>query len=199
MIRINLLKSEAKTVEKKSVSAAAEPKADKSKKNNLVNLIVFLAIVVVGALGLLQKKALDTEKSLLSAAQEEQRLLIPVLEKLDLVEQQKLFLQKKVDLIEELRNKQAVPLRILDTLTRGLPDWVWLTDVSLNGLTLTLKGRALSNLQISDYMNALQRSGLFSVVSIISTQQINVGPNLVQEYTLNALLPAPAAKTPEAK
>jgi type IV pilus assembly protein PilN len=194
MIRVNLLKSEAKAVEKKGVGAAAEPKTEKSKKNNIGNLVVFLAIVVVGALAFFQKQALDGEK-----AQEEQRVLTPVLEKLDLVEQQKEFLQKKVDLIEELRNKQAVPLHILDTLTRGLPDWVWLTEANLNGRALTLKGRALSNLQVSDYMNALQRSGLFSEVSIVSTQQINVGPNNVQEYTLNALLPAPAAKTPEAK
>jgi type IV pilus assembly protein PilN len=199
MIRVNLLKSEAKAVEKKGVGAAAEPKTEKSKKNNIGNLVVFLAIVVVGALAFFQKQALDGEKALLSAAQEEQRVLTPVLEKLDLVEQQKEFLQKKVDLIEELRNKQAVPLHILDTLTRGLPDWVWLTEANLNGRALTLKGRALSNLQVSDYMNALQRSGLFSEVSIVSTQQINVGPNNVQEYTLNALLPAPAAKTPEAK
>jgi len=49
MIRVNLLKAEAKTVEKKGAGAQTEIKAEKAKKSNLGNLIIF-AIIVVDAI-----------------------------------------------------------------------------------------------------------------------------------------------------
>jgi len=207
MIRVNLLKAEAKTVEKKGAAAeAAEPKAEAAKKSsNIGNLILFGVIVIVGSLAFLQKRALDNEHALLAEAQEQQRVLTPVLQKLDMVEQQKIFLEKKIGLIEDLRGRQAVPLQILDTLTRGLPDWVWLVDATLQLRNLDVKGRAISNIQISDYAKALQKSGLFSTVTVVSTQQRSVGTNVFVEFVINAVIlesspkPAGAPAKPEAK
>ncbi len=196
MIRVNLLKTDIKGGEKKTPAGApavepVEDKTGKAKKSNTVNLVVFLAIAIIGALAFLQKRSLDTERALLSDAQEQKRVLGPVLQKLEMVAQQKLFLESKIGLIQELRGKQSLPLQVLDTLSRTLPEWVWLLETTYRGATLDIKGRALSNIQISEYMNALQKSGLFADVGINATQQVNVGNNVFQEFTLTAMFPVP--------
>lgn len=203
MIRVNLLKTDIKGGEKKTPTGApavepVEEKVGKAKKSNTLNLIIFLGIAVVGALAFLQKRSLDTERALLSDAQEQKRVLSPVIQKLDLVAQQKIFLESKIGLIQELRGKQSVPLQVLDTLSRTLPEWVWLLETTFRGTALDIKGRAISNIQISEYMNALQKSGLFADVSINATQQVNIRNNTVQEFTLTAVFPVPA-KPPVAK
>ncbi|MHB8055683.1 MAG: PilN domain-containing protein [Candidatus Aminicenantales bacterium] len=203
MIRVNLLKTDIKGGDRRAPAGAPavepiEEKPAKAKKPNTANLIIFLAIIVIGALAFLQKKSLDTERALLAEAQEQKRVLAPVLQKLELEEQQKTFLENKIGLIEELRGRQSVPLQVLDALSRNLPEWVWLMEANLHGTSLDIKGRALSNIQISEYMNALQKSGLFADVSINSTQQVSVGNNIFQEFNLTALFPVPV-KGPVAK
>jgi type IV pilus assembly protein PilN len=204
MIRVNLLKTDIKGGDKRTPAGApavepVEEKPGKAKKsNNTINLIIFLVIAVIAALAFLQKRSLDTERTLLADAQEQKRVLAPVLQKLELVAQQKLFLESKIGLIQELRGKQSTPLQVLDALSRNLPEWVWLLETTLRGPTLDIKGRALSNIQISEFMNALQKCGLFADVSINATQQVNVGNNVFQEFTLTAVFPVPT-KGPAAK
>jgi len=203
MIRVNLLKTDIKGGDKRAPAGAPavepdEEKVAKPKKTNTINLIIFLAIAIIGALAFLQTKSIDTEKALLSEAQDQKRILAPVLQKLEMEEQQKEFLESKIGLIEELRGRQSVPLQVLDALSRNLPDWVWLLEANLHATTLEIKGRALSNIQISEYMNSLLKSGLFSDVSINSTQQVSVGNNVFQEFNLTALFPV-AVKVPVTK
>jgi type IV pilus assembly protein PilN len=187
MIRVNLVKSEKKDIEKRPVPEHDEPK--EKKKPLLGNLLIALAIVVVGGLFLLQKKTIDSERALLADARAEKARLQPVVAKLDQFEQQKAFLEKKIGLISGLKARQSGAVRIMEEISRDLPDWVWLTEESLRPQGLELKGRALSNIQISDFMRNLEKSGLFDNVQ---------GNNAYLEFTITATIAPPAAPKPAA-
>ncbi len=45
-------------------------------------------------------------------------------------EEQKALLARKIDLITELKKQQAVPVHILDQISRNLPDFLWLDRMS---------------------------------------------------------------------
>jgi len=214
MIRVNLLKAESKDIGERSPALGAESAEKKSKdissekkakKTPPGNLIIFLAIILLGGGFLLQKRSLDKERTLLSEAQDEQRRLQPVVNKLDELEWQKQYLEMKVSLIRTLRAQQGTAVRIMDEISRALPDWVWLTEVTEGKTGLSLKGRALSNVLISDYVRSLESCGLFAAVGIVTTQQRTEGNNQFLEFTLTAVLPPPvphkpaAAQTPEAR
>jgi type IV pilus assembly protein PilN len=190
MIRVNLVKSEKKDIEKRPALSPDEPQA--KKKPPLTNLLIALAIVVVGGLAFLQKKSLDSERALLADARAEKARLQPVVAKLDLLEQQKAFLEKKIGLITVLKARQGGAVRIMEEISRDLPDWVWLTEVNLRGQGLELKGRALSNIQISDFMRNLEKSGLFDAVGLGGSTQRTQGTNAYLEFTVSAALAAPA-------
>jgi type IV pilus assembly protein PilN len=203
MIRVNLVKSEKKDVEKRPALYPDEPQA--KKKPPLANLLIALAIVVVGGLAFLQKKSLDSERVLLADARAEKARLQPVVAKLDLLEQQKAFLEKKIGLITALKARQGGAVRIMEEISRDLPDWVWLTEANLRGPVLELKGRALSNIQISDFMRNLEKSGIFDSVGLGASTQRTQGTNAFLEFTVTAGVAAPTVvagpgdKAPRAK
>jgi type IV pilus assembly protein PilN len=189
MIRVNLLKADAKEGEKRAVVPEAEGKEVKKKKGPNTNLIILAAIVILGGLALIQKRALDRERVLLRAATDEQGALAPVIAKLDEVEQRKIQLELKVGLIQSLRQQQSLPIRVLESLSSCLPDWVWLTEVTYRNRSVDIKGRAISNVQISDFMDALQKTGLYEAINLANSQQQVIGTDAVVNFSLIAVLP----------
>lgn len=183
MIRVNLVKAEKKEIEETNLPDTAKFKKKKAPPGNI---LLALAVVVVGALAYLQKTGLDTERALLEEARTEKIKLQPVEAKLDLVEQQKAFLEKKIGLINGLKARQGGAVRIMEEISQDLPDWVWLTEASLRPQGLELKGRALSNIQISDFMRNLEKSGLFENVGLVGSTQRTTGANSYLEFTLTA-------------
>ena len=196
MIRINLLKAERKEIETKD-AGPIEPEVKVKKKKPVGNLVVFFIILLLAVLAYMQQKALDTERGLLNTAREEKRQLEPVLAKLDQVEQQKNFLQRKISLINQLKAKQSGTVRIIETLSSGLPEWVWLTEATLAKQNLQIKGRALSNILISDYMRNLDKSGIFETVSLLNSAQKTQAGNAFLEFALSAEIAPPPNLTPD--
>ncbi len=200
MIRVNLLKAERKDVDDRSAAAEdsgkkAKAEKDKSakaaKKTPTGNLVLVLVLVLIGALAVLQSQSLSRERNLLSAAQDEAARLQPVVDKLDAIEWQKLYLEKKVELIRTLRAQQGVAVGILDAVAKDIPDWVWLTELVLNKTGVLIKGKALSLVLVSDFVRNLERAGPFAALSIINTQQRTEGQNAFIEFTLMATLTPP--------
>jgi len=191
MIRINLLRAEKKEIEVKA--APAEPVVKAKKKTSIGNLAVVLLVLVVAALAYLQQKSLKTERDLLNIAREDKQKLSFVSDKLDQVEQQKTFLQKKIDLINQLKGRQSGAVLIMEALSSALPEWVWLTEATLARQNLQIKGRALSNLQISDYMRNLEKSGVFTAVGMLGSTQRTQDGNTYLEFSLSADITPPAA------
>ena len=86
-------------------------------------------------------------------------------------EAQSAELARRVALIEELRNGQSGPVRMLDQVSRGLPEGVWLTELRQEGANTTIQGRATNLTVLSDLVVALESSGYFALpVDIVDSQ-----------------------------
>lgn len=200
MIRINLLKAEKKEFEEKPIDQ--EPEVKEKKRVPSGSLILVLIVILLAALAFVQRRSLVSERNTLDNARQEQKRLQTALQQLELVEQQKLLLEQKIALIHQLKLQQSIPIKVMSEISKSLPDWVWLTETSYEKQKLVIKGRALSNNLIADYMSSLEKSGLFSAVNIISSTQKTTQNSQYMEFALNAsyLLPPelqPPAKTPE--
>jgi len=198
MIRVNLLKIEKKELEAKPPTSF-ESEAKAGKKAPKGNLVIVLAIILLAVLAFLQDKDLKAERALLGAALDEKKTLEPVLAKLDQVELQKSMLEKKINLINQLKAQQGDAVKIMTELSTSLPDWVWLTEASLGRQSLQIKGRALSNILISDYMRNLENSGLFGAVSLLGSAQKTQGNSQFFEFALSANMLSPQEPAPPAK
>ncbi|MDH4217870.1 MAG: PilN domain-containing protein [Candidatus Aminicenantes bacterium] len=184
MIRINLLKPEKKEIREEPSSLI--PEIREKKKTPVTGLIIIVAIVAVAALYYFQDKEIKQETSLLNQAQEEKKSLQYVLSALQELEEQKTILERKINLINQLKARQEIAVRIMDELSKNIPGWVWLTETSYNEKEVNIKGRALSNNLIADYVYNLESSPHLSSVRIISINQKREQSNQYLEFTLTA-------------
>ncbi|UCC39139.1 MAG: PilN domain-containing protein [Candidatus Aminicenantes bacterium] len=198
MIRINLLKPEKK--ELKEVSAVPVEEVKKAKKQLSIQQLAILGLIVILALYFItQRNALKKESNLLRIAKEEKSKLQNVSAKLKKLRKQKETFERKINLINELRDHQSAAVNIMDELSKSLPEWVWLTEITYRSKRVQLKGRALSNNLIADYIANLEASPHFENVNLISSSQKATRSNQFMEYSLTAnfILPKPPASTPE--
>lgn len=201
MIRINLLKPETKDIKEQAAAAPGAPEVTVKKQPRLGSLIFLALIVALGAVLYFQRQAFSREEELLATAKAEKSKLQYVTAKLEEQKKLKASLERKINLINDLRAQQATAVKIMDTLSRSLPDWVWLTEVAYDSKGLQIKGKALSNNLIADFMTSLENSPVLANVALGQSTQRKSQRNEYLEFTLSAALekkpePAPAAAKP---
>jgi Tfp pilus assembly protein PilN len=199
MIRINLLKPETKDIREQVVTSGVTEEGPKKGPN--VGNLIFLALVIgLGALFFFQKKAMDRENALLATARQEKSQLQYVEAKLEQQRKARESLNQKITLIESLNAQRDLAPRLMDELSRRLPDWVWLTEVIYDAKGIQIKGRALSNNLIADYISSLEASPQVMNVNLDSSTQKTAQGDQYLEFSLRAMVekkPEPVPPTPE--
>jgi type IV pilus assembly protein PilN len=207
MIRINLLKPESKDIRETVTSPGAAAAEEAVKKGaNIGSLIFFALVIALGAFYFFQKKAFDRENALLTVARQEKSQLQYVEAKLEEQRKARESLDRKITLIESLNAQRDLAPRLMDEMSRRLPDWVWLTEIIFDDKGIQIKGRALSNNLIADYISSLESSAQIMNVNLVSSTQRTVQGDQYLEFSLRAMVekkpepvPAPAAPEPAAK
>jgi type IV pilus assembly protein PilN len=198
MIRINLLKPETRDI-KETAAAPGMPEFKPKKAPNYGNLIFLVLVVGLGAFYYLQRKAFDRENALLATAKQEKESLQYVTAKLEELKQQRASLERRINLINDLKAQQGLAVRIMDELSRALPDWVWLTEMTYNNKGIQIKGKALSNNLIADYIANLENSPFLMNVNLVSSTLRKTQRNEYYEFGLNAVVEVKAEAAPAAK
>jgi Tfp pilus assembly protein PilN len=205
MIRINLLKPENKDIRETVVAAGLSEEGGK-KSPNLGNLVFLVLVIGLGLFYFFQQKAFTRENTLLTKARQEKSQLQYVEAKLEEQRKARESLDKKINLIESLNAKRDLAPRLMDELNRRLPEWVWLSELTYDDKGIQIKGRALSNNLIADYIGNLEASPQLMNVNLVSSTQRTTQGDQYLEFFLRAVLekkpepvPAPAQAEPAAK
>jgi len=94
-----------------------------------------------------------------SELEAEKKRLEPILKKKADLQREKELLDRKINIIKELKSKQRFPVQLLDELSRNMPEYVWLTSVSEDNLLLRISGSALNANKVADFVDSLQSEG----------------------------------------
>jgi type IV pilus assembly protein PilN len=155
MIRINLLGVERKQVRSKG------PTFDIGQK-----LTVACSLILVGSLlgvGYWYWTLTETSARVdreIAAANTEAARLRSLLTEVQQFEARRAQLTQRVQLIEQLRGGQSVPVQLLDHVSRSLPDMLWLTSMAQTGGDLTIQGRSTTLIALSDFVGNLGNNPL---------------------------------------
>jgi type IV pilus assembly protein PilN len=205
MIRINLLKPDNKDI-RETVAASGVSEGEGKKGPNLGNLVFLVLVIGLGLFYFLQQKAFDRENTLLTKARQEKSQLQYVEAKLEEQKRARESLDRKITLIESLNAQRDLAPRLMDELNRRLPEWVWLSEVTYDEKGVQIKGRALSNNLIADYIGNLEASPQLMNVNLVNSTQRTAQGDQYLEFSLRALLekkpepvPDPAKAEPAAK
>jgi type IV pilus assembly protein PilN len=171
MIRINLLAPERATQKKKKTAAAAAPGAFQAYL--LLTLFAGGAAFVCAAGWWYKTSQIKDLDQRIEAAKKRQRELQAIKAQVDAFQAKKQLLESKVNLIERLKNEQKGPVHMLDEISKALPDYVWLTQLEQTGNSVRFQGESNSLTAVADFISALQRSGWFPTMDLVSSQEQN--------------------------
>lgn len=159
MIRINLL-TEARA------AAARKKKAFLPSGARLNNLIllggVAAGLLYIGIMALVltsKGRRLDED---ITRANEEVARLRSIIDEVKGYEDKKASLEAKIQLINDLKTNQKGPVRLMDEISKALPDLVWLSDLMVSGQQVNLKGRTLSPNAVATYLENIKKSPFFA-------------------------------------
>jgi len=165
MIRVNLLAVERKVAKRGGTFETGQ------KITVACSAVLIVAALFVGwRYWALQQESKQLDMGIADARQETERLRT-ILQQVQAFEQQKVQLQERVALIEQLRKSQSGPVHMLDQISRALPPMLWLTQLKQTDDAVVIDGRCTALTGLSDFVANLEASGYFrKSIEIVSSQ-----------------------------
>lgn len=168
MIRINLLGVERQKVKK----AAAAPSFDLGQRLTVLCSLILVASLL--GIGWWYWSLTTTATELdgeIARSQREAQQLRSLLTEVKTFEDRRGQLQQRVQLIEQLRSGQSVPVQLLDHVSRSLPDMLWLTEMNQDNGAVTIQGRSTTLIALSDFVGNLGSTPLLQKpIEIVNSQ-----------------------------
>jgi type IV pilus assembly protein PilN len=175
MIRINLLGTERKQAKK-------APAIDLGQRLTVAcSLILVASVVGIGWwYWTLQNESARVDNEIVMKTAEAARLQ-SLLTEVQKFEAQRTQLQQRVQLIEQLRSGQSVPVQLLDHVSKSLPDMLWLTDMNQDAGSVTIQGRSTTLIALSDFVANLGNGGFLKkpidiVNSVVENNRSSTAP-----------------------
>jgi type IV pilus assembly protein PilN len=166
MIRVNLLGVERQKIKKPLLAF------DPTKSLTLIcSLILVAAAAGIGWwFWSLRQESARVDEEIVAARQESARLQ-PLLDEVKGFEAQRTTLQQRVELIEQLRRGQSVPVQLLDHVSRSLPDMLWLVSLEQENREVTIEGQSTTLIALSDFVGNLGNGTLLQrPIEIVNSQ-----------------------------
>lgn len=178
MIEINLLGAVPRMARRSWL-----PADQKSAAAGLV-LLIGTALVVGGWWWqtLREQRAVDAQ---IVVAEADLTRLKAVATLVDRAASRKVELSERLSLIDRLHRTQRAPVELLESVSRSIPDGLWLLELKQTGNAVQIEGRATSLTALTDFVERLQTSGRFGhPIDIVTTNMELVQDASVVRFAL---------------
>ncbi len=136
----------------------------------LIGLIVLGILSALGHMWYLNGKIKDKEAEV-AEAQREVDELEPYIREVEAFKAKKAELERKVEVINQLKANQHGPVRVMDHVSRALPELLWLNRMEVAPTTITLAGQAFNTNAVANFIENLDRVPEFQEPILRDTQQ----------------------------
>jgi type IV pilus assembly protein PilN len=173
MIRINLLP--VRELKKRALLR---------QQLSIFGAIIGVVVIGVGVVWMGDMRALAALEADKAGLQAELERLKPVVDEVNSLERREKMLNTRIDTIQRLRSNQRGPVRVLDELSRNLPEQAWLETIDESAGIYKVGGYALTNFAVADLLRNLQRSKEFTAVDLVSSEQAVVASREIKKFTI---------------
>lgn len=156
MIKINLLSEGKRTAVRK-----AKPAASLLEGKDVGQYLIVIGLLL-GALAsawfwwTLKQKIADQQEEI-SIAQAEVEALGAVIKEVEEYKAKKAELERKIGIINDLKANQKGPVRVMDYVSKSLPELLWLDRMTMNATTIVVEGRAFNTNAVAALIENLDR------------------------------------------
>lgn len=180
MIKINLIRevrAGARDVggfrPSSSMAGPASAGAPRDINNVLLVGLLVAGLLVAGGYWFLKSRELSSKQDEAVERRDEAQQLESIIAEVEQFQARKDSLEKRISLINDLKQRQKGPVRIMDKISQLLPDLVWLTSMTFSGNQVAMQGKALNPTAIANYVENIKGDPTFEepVVDAVTTGQ----------------------------
>lgn len=161
MIRINLLPFRA-----------ARTKENIRRQVSIFLLSFVLATIILSYYNSHLSGKIKTLNSNIASLNKEVNIYRKKAQEVDRIKKNLDIMRKKLDVINNLERNRKEPVVMMETFSDVLiPQRMWLIDIECRNNVVNLKGVALDNKTVADFMTNLEKTPIFSGVSLKTLKQ----------------------------
>jgi len=177
MIRVNLL-------------PVKQIKAEVSRRRDLIiggTALGFTALIILGAYIYQSYRISKLQNEIATARGEIKALDVRVKEFGELQKKLKDF-ESKHRIIEDLNQRKAGPVHVMESLSAATPPTLWLTEFKETGGKLVITGLAVDNQTVANFLKALATFHYFKDVELVETTEGGPGSGPLKKFSLKSLI-----------
>lgn len=174
-------------------------KRAKAKKQFFGMLFLFLLVLASLALvGYSQVQNIKTLTAKVNTLSAEKAKYTPILQKIDKLKKTKEELERKTGVIKKLKSDSSLTVRVLDEVANSVDNSrLWLESLNQQNSSLNLKGVALDNQTIAQFMDTLKASPFVQSVSLTNSSLKVISGRNLKSFALNCTVAQPGEKNTE--
>ena len=119
---------------------------------------------------------------MLEEAQREVDALASVIKEVEDYKAKKAELERKIGIINDLKANQRGPVRVMDYVSRALPELLWLDRMKMTSDAIEIEGRAFNTNAVANFIENLDKVPEFDEPTLKSTEEQTGG---VYKFVIN--------------
>ena len=160
MIRINLL-AEGRRAAVRRVRPATLLEGENVALLMLVAGLLLVGAIPAGAWWWMNTRRIDDNERQIAEAQREVDELAAIIREVEEFKARQAELERKIGVINDLRRNQSGPVRVMDDVSRALPELLWLDKMTLRGQTVQVNGRSFNTNAVASFIDNLDKVANF--------------------------------------
>ncbi|HEX8154867.1 MAG TPA: PilN domain-containing protein [Thermoanaerobaculia bacterium] len=141
---------------------------------------LLIGVLAAAAYWFVYNRALTERLELAAQRKGEAQKLESIIRDVENYQKRKDSLQSRIDLINQLKQNQKGPVRIMDQISKDLPDLVWLDTMDIVSGKITMNGRGLNPNAIANFVENIKNDPYFEEPSLNSMTQVSAQPIIYQ-------------------
>lgn len=101
------------------------------------------------------------------------------------------LIEARISALEKISKDRQREIRVLDLLQTIIPEKAWLTRVQINPDRVNIQGVAMSDFEVSTFLEALSKSVFLLDVNLLNSNEINQEGVMLKKFEISCLLERP--------
>jgi len=177
MIRINLLPYRA-----------SKKKETANQQLVIMAAILLIALASAGVAYSVTLGKIRTTKKEITSSESELADLKKKIGEIDNLKKLQAEVQKKLDILNQLRKEKTGPAIRLARLSDVVPERMWLTRYQESGANVSISGLAYNEDQIAEFMRSMQASQEFTNVELQVSEQQEISGVKLKKFDLSCAI-----------
>lgn len=104
------------------------------------------------------------------------------------------LIEARIAALDKIAKDRHLEIRVLDLLQQVIPEKAWITQIKISPGRVAIQGMALSDFEVSSFLEALTKSVFLMDVNLVSSSEAIIEGVSLKKFEISCLLEKPMEK-----